>query len=441
MSVEPRTASKGNESVISRRQFNQGLSAVALYTSAVSASPLSVEASAEARASDRAEAEAARQIAPTKDSSPFRLGIIGAGSRGQELVRSFLRVPGVSVVAAADVYPPRFAQLNHVCGKEVASHSDYRALLDRKDLNAVIVATPLGLHGEHVTAGLASGHHIYGEKVMAYTVEEAKGIIAAASDNKRIYQVGHQYRYSPWIRAAVLRVHQGEIGDVTHIMGYWNRNNDWRRPVPDPSLEHLINWRLYHEWSLGLIAELGSHHIDIANWVFGEYPEAALASGSICRYHDGRETDDNVQAILNYSGGRRFIFTSITDNAKMGDQLWLYGTKGSLNLTLEDATFFYEPKKIVRAVPAPKTKDEGVVTSASYNPSNEMPYRGPGKPVDVSTAEDPTTAATRAFVYCVRTGTPPIADARVGLGSALGVIRANESRREKKEVAIQTGQA
>jgi len=415
--------------LISRRQFTQGISAAAV---SASAGAFKMEAAVVPGSSER---DAARQIAPTKDSTPFRLGIIGAGSRGQELIRSFLRVPGVSVVAAADVYEPRFAQLNRICGRDVAAHKDYRALLDRKDLDAVIVATPLGLHGEHVTAALESGHHVYGEKVMAFTIEQANGVVAAAAEHKRIYQIGHQYRYSPWIRAAVLRVQQGEIGDVTHIMGYWNRNNDWRRPVPDPSLEHLLNWRLYHEWSLGLIAELGSHHIDIANWVFGEYPVAALASGSICRYHDGRETDDNVQAILSYSGGRRFIFTSITDNAKMGDQLWLYGTKGSLNLTLEDATFFYEPKKITRA-PVREEKDEGVTTSASYNPSNEMPYRGPGKPVDVSTAEDPTTAATRAFVYCVRTGTAPIADTKVGLGSAVAVIQANESLRLRKEVAI-----
>lgn len=430
MRVKISITEKGNSFVISRREFTQGLSAAALYPAAFSATGY-----AESDTAALAESEAARQIAPVKDRSPFRLGIIGAGSRGQELLRSFLRVPGVSVVAAADVYPPRYAQLNRLCGKEVAAHNDYRALLDRKDLDAVIVATPLGLHGEHVTAALSSGHHVYGEKVMAYHVEQANGIVAAASEHKRIYQVGHQYRYSPWIRAAVLRVQQGEIGDVTHIMGYWNRNNDWRRPVPDPSYERLINWRLYNEWSLGLIAELGSHHIDIANWIFGEYPVAALGSGSICRYHDGRETDDNVQAVLNYSGGRRFIFTSVTDNAKMGDQLWLYGNKGSLNLTLEDATFYYEPKKIVKA-PASNAKDEGVTTSASYNPANEMPYRGPGKPVDVSTAEDPTTAATRAFVNCVRTGTAPIADAKVGLGSALGVIHAVESRRLRKEIEV-----
>jgi predicted dehydrogenase len=415
--------------------FTQGLSATAVCSTALSPSTLSAlaEVGTQARAKD--EAEAARQIAPAKDKSPFKLGIIGAGSRGQELVRSFLRVPGVSLVAAADVYPLRFQQLARVCSNEVSPYADYRALLERKDLNAVIVATPLGLHGEHVLAALQSGHSVYGEKLMAYKAEDAHKIVAAAEGSKNLYQIGHQYRYSPWIRAAVARVQQGEIGDVTHVMGYWNRNNDWRRPVPDPKLERLINWRLYHQWSLGLIAELGSHHLDIANWVFGAPPTHVMASGSICRYNDGRETDDNVQAIFSYAGGRRFIFTSITDNAKMGDQLWLYGTKGSLNLTLEDATFFYEPKKITKAVPLGNGKD-ALTTSASYAPSSEMPYRGAGKPVDVTTAEDPTTAATRAFVYCVRTGTAPISNARVGLGTALSVIQANVSLRSKKEEAI-----
>ena len=146
--------------MISRRHFTQSLSALA-----VSASTGVLNASSEFSIVEAAEADAARQITPTTDSSPFRLGIIGSGSRGQELIRSFLRVPGVSVAAAADVYEPRFAQLNRICGHEVTAHKDYRALLDRKDLDAVIVATPLGLHGEHVVAALSSGHAVYGEKV------------------------------------------------------------------------------------------------------------------------------------------------------------------------------------------------------------------------------------------------------------------------------------
>jgi predicted dehydrogenase len=410
--------------MIDRRLFLQRLSASAAATAM---GPLAMTAQAPLPGDEEAE----RQTTITTDATPVRLGIIGPGSRGKELVRNFLRVPGVRIAAAADVYPVRFTQLNEVCGYEVAQHADYRALLERKDLDAVIVATPLGLHGQHVVAALDSHHHVYGEKTLAYTLDDARKIVASAAEHKRIFQVGHQYRYSPWIRAAIARVQQGEIGEVTHIEGYWHRNNDWRRPVPDPSLERLINWRLYNEWSLGLIAELGSHHMDIANWIFGATPVAALGSGSICFYHDGRETDDNAQVVLSYPGGRRFIFTSMTNNAKMGDQLWVYGSKGSLNLTLEDASFYYEPKKITRVAPNGK----GVVTTASYNPHNEMPYRGAGSPVKV-TPEDPTTAATRAFVYCVRNGTEPIANVHVGYGSALGVIHANEARRKNAQVMV-----
>ena len=418
-----------------RRSFTQSLSALALTSSAsMSGSALQAAAGAVGQAASHDDSRAERQIARTTVSTPLRLGLIGAGSRGQELMRNFLRVPGVKVTAAADVYPVRFEQLNKVCGYNVASHADYRALLDRNDLDALVIATPLGLHGEHVLAALKTGRPIYGEKTMAYTIEQARAIVAEVAERKHVFQIGHQYRYSPWIRAALARVQANEIGDVTHVLAYWNRNNSWRRPVPDPSLERLINWRLYHQWSLGLIAELGSHHMDIANWVMGSYPLSAQASGSICCYHDGRETDDNVQVILSYPGGRRMVFTSMIDNAMLGDQLWLYGTKGSLNLTLQDATFYYEPRR-VEAVKTEKGY-EPVVSGASYNPANEMPYRGAGKPVAVNNAEDPTTAATRAFVHCVRTGERPIADEHVGIGSALAVVSANQARVQKKEVEI-----
>lgn len=382
-----------------------------------------------------------RQTTPAKDAAPVRIGVIGAGSRGLEDTRHLLRTPGVRVVAAADVYPPRFEQMNQACGYSVAAHTDYRQLLDRKDIDAVLVATPLGLHAEHVLAALDSGRHVYGEKAMAYTAEEASAVVKATERSKRIFQIGHQYRYSPWIRAAIARVHQGEIGQVTHIHGYWNRNGNWRRPVPQPDpdgkLEHLLNWRLYHRWSLGLFAELGSHHTDVANWIFGSMPVEAIASGSICCYHDGRETDDNVQAVLSYSEGRRFIFTSMTDNANFGNQLWVYGTKGSLNVTLADATFFYERSTSI-PVSAAQAKD-AAVAGASYRASGEMPYRGPGLPVHIDSPEDATTVAARAFIHCVRTGERPIADEHVGYGSALGIIRASEARYAHKAVAISAG--
>lgn len=161
---------------------------------------------------------------------------------------------------------------------------------------------------------------------------------------------------------------------------------------------------------------------------------AALIAGAA--FDEVDRLDDNVQVVLTYSECRRFIFTSLTGNSKMGSQFRIYGTRGSLNVTLEDATFFYEPAQIVQLKTVSKGEEKGVTTGASYRPGSEMPYRGPGKAVDVTTAEDPTTTATRAFIYCVRTGTEPISNVHTGLGSALAVVQADQARQLRKEVEV-----
>ena len=367
----------------------------------------------------------------------LRVGVIGPGSRGKELIRQLLHVPDVEIVAVCDVYEPRFGEVNQMVGRPVPGTKDYRELLDRKDVDVVYVATPEALHAEHVLAALRSGRPVYGEKAMGFTPRECQEILNEATKAGRMYQVGHQYRYAPWVQEAVKRVRAGAIGDPTHVYAYWHRNNDWRRPVPDPSLEHLINWRLYRETSGGLVTELGSHHIDIANWVFGAQPSRVVGTTSIVEYHDGRTVGDNVQAVFNYSKGRRLFFSSLTDNGKAGNELWIYGTGGSVQITIEDATFYYEPKKKAAAEGATKAVvQHGITTGASYSTKSEMPYRGPGERLPVKATEDPTLSACRAFIECVRTGQQPVANAHVGFASAVASAMANRAVNREEPEAI-----
>src|SRR5581483_8372732 len=116
------------------------------------------------------------RVAP---SDTITLGIIGPGSRGQALMRAFLRVPGVRFGALCDVYPPRFAQARAITGEQTPAFDDYRKLLATPGLDAVIVSTPLSFHAEHVTAALDSGHPVYGEKSMALTVDGCNQIVEA----------------------------------------------------------------------------------------------------------------------------------------------------------------------------------------------------------------------------------------------------------------------
>lgn len=371
----------------------------------------------------------------------LRVGVIGPGSRGQELIRQLLHVTGVRIAAVCDIYEPRFAQVTQLVGSEVPHTKDYRELLDRKDLDAIYIATPLAHHAEHVLAALKTKRPVYGEKAMGFTPEQCAEIYKAASEPGALFQIGHQYRYAPWVRAAVEKIKQGNIGEPTHVYAYWHRNNNWRRPVPSPDpggkLEHLINWRLYRETSGGLVTELGSHHIDIANWIFDAIPERATGMTSIVRYHDGRTVGDNVQAVFSYPGGRRLMFSSITDNAKMGNELWVYGTEGSVAITIEDATFFYEPKTHPKPeVTGAEVVTHGIVTGASYSTKGEMPYRGPGEKLAVTATEDPTLTACRAFIECVRAKRQPVANARVGYGSAIGAAIANRAVCEEEGIAV-----
>lgn len=372
---------------------------------------------------------------------PVRLGVIGAGSRGQEVLRHFLRVPGVSVEAVCDIYPPRFAQVNQLAGKDVWGAHEVNAFLQHDAIDAVLIASPLAHHAEHVLAAARAGKPIYGEKAMGFTPNDCQKILSELTQRKTLFQIGHQYRFAPWIQESMRRIQAGEIGEPSHVYAYWHRNGNWRRPVPSPDpggeLEHLINWRLYRETSGGLVTELGSHHIDIANWVFGGQPESVLGTTSICRYHDSRTVGDNVQATFLYSKGRRLVFSSITDNAKSGNEVWIYGTEGSVQITIEDATFFYEKKTSNTPSIANQTiVQHGVETGASYSTKDEMPYRGPGKQVAVPRYEDPTLSAARSFIECVRGEHAPLADAITGYRSAIACAVAHDAVFTEMKTAI-----
>jgi predicted dehydrogenase len=376
----------------------------------------------------------ARQVVSPSDR--INVGVIGPGSRGKFMMRQFLRVPGVKIAALCDVYQPRFAEGREIAGEDTPVFRDYRAMLDSvQDLDAVLVASPLSFHTEHVVASLQAGLHVYGEKAMAFTVEGCDSVLEASGNSGRYFQTGLQYRYAPWCQQAVQRIREGEIGEVTHVYGYWHRNYNWRRPVPDASLERLINWRLYREFSGGLLAELGSHQIDIANWIFGERPESVIGTGGITFYDDGRETYDNVQAVFTYPGGGTHVFSSIIGNHKVGYQVNIYGTGGTIELTLEDGAVFYEPARANSAVPE-EMAERGVHTSPTLSTEGDMPYRGPGRPIEVppEQAGDPNLIAVAAFTESLRNDERPFADERVGWDSAVAVALGNRAIRGERHV-------
>ncbi|WP_213805880.1 Gfo/Idh/MocA family oxidoreductase [Granulicella sp. dw_53] len=408
---------------MNRRDILQGLSLSMLSRKLLSNEPLLAQT-------------AKTKPKPIAANDRINVGVIGPGSRGREVMRQMLRIPGVEMAAVCDVYEPRFAEVNELVGKKVMSYKDYRELLERKDLDVILIATPPIFHSEYTIAALEKGKPVYGEKTLGFTVQDCNDVVAAVKRTGQIFQIGHQLRYASWIQQSIKRVRQGDIGVPTHVYAYWHRADDWRRPVNDPKLEHLFNWRLYNETSGGLLEELGSHAIDIANWVFGETPETIMGSTSIAVYHDGRTVGDNVQAVIGYSKGRRMFFSSITDNAMMADQIWIYGTEGSAQITLQDATFYRPTQKTVTASSHTDIVERGVKTGASYKTSWEMPYRGPGERVQFPSGDDPTLTACQAFFQSVRDKHQPVASAEVGFGSAIACVVGKQAMTEGRTITV-----
>jgi len=356
------------------------------------------------------------------------VGVIGVGSRAQHMMQMLLRVPGVRITALCDVHPPRLDEGRKVTRQATPGYSDYRRMLEDKNVDAVMVSTPVGLHAEHVIASLEAGRAVYGEKSMGRTLADCNNIRAAARRTGKLLQIGLQYHYAPWYTKALEQIRKGNIGQVTQINSYWHRNNNWRRPVPkgaSAELEHLLNWRLYKEHSGGLFAELGSHQISFANMIYGAMPESVMASGGIDFWKDGREIEDNVHAIMRYPQGQTLAASFITTNRLEGAQERIYGTGGSIELTHTDATYFAEPWFPGSALPPEIQMQHKIVTGPTY--SAEQPYHGSGKMPIKGSASDADLACVAAWVDCIRTRKRPVANEDIGWSQGVTVAMCNRA--------------
>ncbi|WP_108425289.1 Gfo/Idh/MocA family protein [Flagellimonas amoyensis] len=339
----------------------------------------------------------------------INVGVIGTGDRGGGMIPFINQIPNMRVVACSDIIPFRLSSgLAKVDGK-AKGYSDYRKLLDDKDVDAVLVATPFSTHSQIVVDALKAGKHAYGEKTMAKGYGGIKELVQAADTSDRIFQTGHQYHSSRLYTHIVDEIKKGKIGKITAFECQWNRNGNWRRSVPDPKWERMINWRMYKEFSGGLLAELCSHQLDFANWVLGSMPEKVMGMGGIDYWKDGRETYDNIHLIYSYPQGVRATFTCLTSNA-MGDyKIKVLGDKGAYVLDYVKAWFYPEGSY---------QKEMGEIDGVSGATLNWD--EGRGIPVLLD-HEDPSKQALIDFRDNIVDNTLPIPNAKTGAMAALCV--------------------
>lgn len=367
---------------------------------------------------------------------------IGVGAEGSMLLGKGVNVPNVKWVACCDIQPSHLKNgLNIAKGAE--GYEDYHRLLERKDIQAICTAVPLALHAPLAIEALKAGKHVFSEKMMAYTIEDAKRMARAAQQAGKKLQIGHQRRSNPTYQHARKMIQDGMIGELTSVEAVWNRNASWRRPVPKDSTEELTNWRLYRKFSHGLMAELGSHQIDVVNWMVGEVPSAVVGIGGLDHYKDGRDILDNVQVIFKYPGGVKMTFQSLTTNQFSGCHEKIMGTKGTVILSEGAPSLLYhEPKtdeEVWESMAHKETVDgkSAIVLDASKSPRMlQAAAQGTTIAGEDNLKKSPYLLELEDFFLSIRDGHVPLCSPQIGLETCVAAIKANNAMDSQKWLDI-----
>jgi len=374
----------------------------------------------------------------------IRIGIIGAGARGQEDLKAAIAVPNVECVAMADVYTRRHDEVRQFVPK-VEAYTDYRKLLDRKDIDAVIVATPLHLHAPHFLATLAAGKDLYSEKTMTWSIPEAVKCRDGARNSDRVIQIGLQHESSGSLTDTKRWIDSGWVGKVTEVESWMSRNTphgkgQWVRPVPgDCNPEHVdwalflenrpksefdgnkfINWRLFWEFSGGNTTENMIHQIA---WIISaldlDLPSAASMMGGIWTEKDGREVPDTISVTLEYPD-KIVCWQSTFSNSRFGLGERILGSDGTVEHVSGSTDMV-----------SGRSREETRYWSEKAN--------RPG--AASATSETPDQNHMANFFECVRSRKQPNAPVEIGYKSAIAVLMSNISYREKRRITLQEAMA
>src|SRR5450755_3619008 len=354
-------------------------------------------------------------------------GFIGTGSRGTYLLKHLHETDAGRCIAVCDNWDVNLKKGVDTAGNNPAAYKDYRELLARKDIDAVLIAVPLYLHFPITKDSLQAGKHVFCEKSLVHKSEEVHALRTLVAEHpKQVMQVGLQRRYSQFYKTAKQMVDQGVLGNVTHIRGQWHRNSNQRRPVADPSMERKINWRMYREYAGGNTAELASHQIDVADWMFGSPPEYVIGVGGIDTFKDGRDVYDNTHpaTALWYREPKP---VSAPEVKKAGDKKDIF--KAGATMTTANAS---------RGIPLLLPKDSADANDSFLSRESKFARRWLYSKGIMAPEEDrnPVTIELEDFFMCCKDpmNHKPKSNLEIGLNDSTAVILSNMAMDEHRRV-------
>ena len=397
------------------------------------------------------------QDAPARKPGDLHVAIIGTGSQGKNLLLKCLKIPGIRFVAVADVWPYHQKYAANILKKfdqPVNTYADYRELLSaEKDIDAVIVATPDWKHAEHAIACLKAGKHVYCEKEMSNTIEGCRKMVLAARETGKLLQVGHQRRSNPRYHHAIKLIEKDKVlGRITHVYGQWNRvrmqaagwpkNKGLDRQTLErlgyQNMQQFRNWRWFRQYSGGPMADLGSHQVDVFNWVLKAKPKSVMAGGGIDYYSDtGRDWYDNVMAIYQYqtaAGPVRGFYQVLNTTSNGGFYETFMGDEGTMTISEDTRKGFFFREVIAKRR---EWEDESETVEKMGRDAIELKL---GETLSPDGSKDPEGQRLLAeskkpvhqlhlenFFNAIRHGSPLTCPPEVGFETAVSVLQANEA--------------
>jgi myo-inositol 2-dehydrogenase / D-chiro-inositol 1-dehydrogenase len=329
--------------------------------------------------------------------------MIGVGNRGSFLLQGVLRQPNAKVLALCDIKADRLDKAASAAAKDnPATYADWRQVIERKDVDAVFIATPPYLHSEMAIQAIKAGKHVYCEKPLGITPSQVRALLDAAKGSNKVFVAGQQLRSQKHLAEAVRRIREGVIGDVIMVKAQRHATTD----IPHDGTSG--DWYFDVTKSGGYLIEQSVHNLDLCNWAIGSHPLRACGLGGIVLYKNdppGRTIFDCGSITYDYPNGVKMSFTqNVFHPASMpnGNQyVYVYGTKGAVDLMI--ATMYPPEKGSQPVVLSPKIQEDDFAHIA-------------------------------AFYDSIVHGTPPPADIKIGATAALTSILGHEAMVQEKVV-------
>ena len=316
------------------------------------------------------------------------LGFIGVGGMGTGLLRTFKAMPDVKVAAVCDVYEPHLARARETAGSDPKTYNDFRAILERKDIDAVVVATPDHWHAIPTILACQAGKDVYCEKPLSYRIAEGRAMVLAAERNKRVTQMGNLIHAGDNYHRVVEIVRSGVLGTIskTRVWLAADRNapegignpsdsgfptgldyDFWLGPAPlrtfNPN-RFTFNFRYFWDYAGGILTDFCCHIVDLVHWAMDvEAPETITATGGRYALLDNGETPDTLEVVYHYAKGFDMIWSQTCASSHgfdgRGLGIMFQGTRGTLVADYQKFQIFPEKRQEIELPPQSLPRSPG----------------------------------------------------------------------------------